>query len=323
MVIKQAKEVLRIEAEAIQNLINRIDKNFVRAVDILYSGKGRVVVTGVGKSGIIGRKIAATLTSTGTPALFLHPVEGMHGDLGIVMKEDVVIAISNSGETEEINSIIPIVKRIGASLIAFTGNIESTLARKSDVTIDIGVEREACPLGLAPTASTTATLAMGDALAVALLNKRSFQKVDFHRIHPGGSLSKRLMLRIRDVMLTGEDIPIIHEEQSMKEALEEITRKDIGLTLVVDHKEMLTGIITDGDLRRLIQNNDNLLEIPVKELMTLNPRIIDEDKLAGEAIEEMERHRITSLAIIDEGRRIKGIVHLHDLLGKGEFKFRS
>ncbi|MBI4619514.1 MAG: KpsF/GutQ family sugar-phosphate isomerase [Desulfobacterales bacterium] len=323
MVIKQAKEVLRIEAEAIQNLIKRIDKNFVRAVDILYSGKGRAVVTGVGKSGIIGRKIAATLTSTGTPALFLHPVEGMHGDLGIVMKEDVVIAISNSGETEEINSIIPIVKRIGASLIAFTGNVESTLARKSDVTIDIGVEREACPLGLAPTASTTATLAMGDALAVALLNKRSFQKVDFHRIHPGGNLSKRLMLRIRDVMLTGEDIPIIHEEQSMKEALEEITRKDIGLTLVVDHKQMLTGIITDGDLRRLIQNNDNLLEIPVKELMTLNPRIIDEDKLAGEAIEEMERHRITSLAIIDEGRRIKGIAHLHDLLGKGEFKFRS
>jgi arabinose-5-phosphate isomerase len=239
------------------------------------------------------------------------------------MKEDVVIAISNSGETEEINSIIPIVKRIGASLIAFTGNLDSTLARKSDVTIDIGVEREACPLGLAPTASTTATLAMGDALAVALLNKRSFQKVDFHRIHPGGNLSKRLMLRIRDVMLTGEDIPIVHEEQAMKEALDEITRKDIGLTLVVDHKEMLTGIITDGDLRRLIQNNDNLLEIPVKELMTLNPRIIDENKLAGEAIEEMERHRITSLAIIDEGRRIKGIVHLHDLLGKGEFKFRS
>ncbi|MFH1625872.1 MAG: KpsF/GutQ family sugar-phosphate isomerase [Pseudomonadota bacterium] len=322
MVIKHAKEVLRIEAEAIENLIDRIDKHFAEAVDIIYSTTGRVVVTGVGKSGIIGRKIAATLTSTGTPALFLHAVEGMHGDLGIVMKGDVVIAISNSGETEEVNSIIPIVKRIGASLIAFTGNVKSTLAKNSDVTIDVGVEREACPLGLAPTASTTATLAMGDALAVALLNKRAFQKQDFHRIHPGGSLGERLMVRVRDVMLTGERVPVVHEEQTLEEAIEEMSLKDLGLTLVVDQKSALIGIITDGDLRRLMQQKETLLDRPVKEIMTRNPKTIGEDKLAGQALEEMERHRITSLAITDESERIKGIVHLHDLLGKGQFKFR-
>lgn len=323
MVIRQAKEVLRIEAEAIQNLISRIDRNFARAVDIIYSSKGRVVVTGVGKSGIVGRKIAATLTSTGTPALFLHPVEGMHGDLGLVTKDDVVVAISNSGETEEVNSIIPIVKRMGASLVALTGNTESTLARNSDVTIDIGVEREACPLGLAPTASTTATMAMGDAVAVALLDKQSFQESDFHRIHPGGSLGERLMVRVRDVMLIGKGIPVVRGEQPMRKAVEEMTKKDLGITLVVDQEDLLIGIVTDGDLRRLIQNKGNVLERPVKEVMTPDPKTIDEDKLAGQALEEMEKHRITSLAITDESKKIKGIVHLHDLLGRGEFKFRS
>ena len=322
MVIKQAKEVLRIEAEAIKNLIIRIDKNFTRAVDIIYSTQGRVIVIGVGKSGIIGRKIAATLTSTGTPALFLHPVEGMHGDLGIVMKDDVVLAISNSGETEEVISIIPIVKRLGANLIVFTGNLDSTLARNGDVTIDISVEREACPLGLAPTASTTATLAMGDALAVALLDKRSFQVKDFHRIHPGGSLGDRLMVRIKDVMLKGEDIPIVNEKQCLNEAIQEMTGKDIGLTLVTDQNGILTGIITDGDLRRIIQKKGNFLQRPVKEVMTLDPKTISEDKLAGYALEEMEKYKITALAIVDEEKNIKGIVHLHDLLGKGEFKFR-
>jgi len=323
MVIKQAKEVLRIEAEAIQNLIDRVDKNFANAVDLIYLSRGRVVVTGVGKSGIIGRKIAATLTSTGTPALFLHPVEGMHGDLGLVMKDDVVLAISNSGETEEINSIIPIVKGIGAGLVALTGNPDSTLARDSDVTIDIGVEREACPLGLAPTASTTATLAMGDAIAVTLLDKRSFQKADFRRIHPGGNLGERLMVRVRDVMLTGKGIPIVRVEQPMTDAIDEMTNKNLGLTLVTDSEGILVGIITDGDLRRLIRSVDNILQRPVKEVMTLDPKTIDEDKLAGHALEEMEKHRITSLAITDDIKRIKGIVHLHDLLGRGEFKFRS
>ena len=322
MVIKQAKEVLKIEAEAIKNLIIRIDKNFTRAVDIIYSTQGRVIVMGVGKSGIIGRKIAATLTSTGTPALFLHPVEGMHGDLGIVMKDDVVLAISNSGETEEVISIIPIVKRLGANLIVFTGNLDSTLARNGDVTIDISVEREACPLGLAPTASTTATLAMGDALAVALLDKRSFQVKDFHRIHPGGSLGDRLMVRIKDVMLKGEDIPIVNEKQCLNEAIQEMTRKDIGLTLVTEQNGILTGIITDGDLRRIIQKKGNFLQRPVKEVMTRDPKTISEDNLAGYALEEMERHKITALAIVDQEKKIKGIVHLHDLLGKGEFKFR-
>jgi len=322
MVIKQAKEVLRIEAEAIRNLINRIDESFSKAVDIIHSSKGRVIVTGVGKSGLVGRKITATLTSTGTPALFLHPVEGMHGDLGIVMKDDVVLAISNSGETEEINSIIPIVKGIGAALVAFTGGIESTLARNSDVFIDIGVEREACPLGLAPTASTTATLAMGDALAVSLLNKQSFQKTDFQRLHPGGTLGDRLMVRVKDIMVTGRKIPVIHEEQTLKAAIDEMTEKGLGLTLVVDREDALVGIITDGDLRRLIHHKVRILEISVKEVMSRNPKTTVEDKLAGEALEKMERHRITSLAIIDERNKIKGIVHLHDLLGKGEFKFR-
>ncbi|MDY6856989.1 MAG: KpsF/GutQ family sugar-phosphate isomerase [Thermodesulfobacteriota bacterium] len=322
MVIKRAREVLKIEAEAIKNLIIRIDKNFTRAVDIIYSTQGRVIIMGVGKSGIIGRKIAATLTSTGTPALFLHPVEGMHGDLGIVMKDDVVLAISNSGETEEVISIIPILKRLGARLIVFTGKLDSTLARNGDVTIDISVEREACPLGLAPTASTTATLAMGDALAVALLDKRSFQTKDFHRIHPGGNLGERLMVRIKDVMLQGKEIPIVNEEQSLSEAINEMTNKDIGLTLITDNNDLLTGIITDGDLRRIIQRKGNFLRRPIKEVMTRDPKTINEDKLAGYALEEMERHKITALAIVDEEKHIKGIVHLHDLLGKGEFKFR-
>ena len=322
MVIKQAKEVLQIEAEAIQNLIGRVDKNFSKAVNLISTCKGRVVVTGVGKSGLIGRKIAATMTSTGTPALFLHPVEGMHGDLGIVVKDDIVLAISNSGETEEVNSIIPIVKRIGAKLIAFTGDRESTLAESSDVIIDIGVEREACPFGLAPTASTTATLAMGDALAVALLQKSQFKKTDFHRVHPGGSLGERLMVKVRDVMVTGNKVPIVHEEQPLREAVDEMNRKDLGLTLVTDGHDVLKGIITDGDLRRIIKHKGNILDRPVTEIMTPDPKTIDEDKLAGQALEEMESQRITSLAIVDKNMRIKGVIHLHDLLGRGEFKFR-
>ncbi len=322
MVIKQAKEVLRIEAEAIQNLVDRIDKNFVKAVDIIYAGKGRVVIIGVGKSGIIGRKIAATLTSTGTPAIFLHPVEGMHGDLGLVMKDDVVLAISNSGETEEVNSIIPIVKEMGAGLIAFTGNTGSTLARNSDVVVDIGVEREACPMGLVPTASTTATLAMGDAMAVALLEKQSFRKADFRRIHPAGNLGERLMVKVKDVMMTGGGIPAVYGEQSMKEAVDEMSDKNLGVTLVLDREDVLIGIITDGDLRRLMGYKGNILEKPVNEVMSRNPKTIDGSKLAGQALEEMEKHRITSLAIVDWDKKIKGIVHLHDLLGRGEFKFR-
>lgn len=280
-------------------------------MNVIYSSKGRVVVIGVGKSGIIGRKVAATLTSTGTPSLFLHAVEGMHGDLGIVTKEDVILAISNSGETDEVNSIIPIIKRIGASMIAFTGNTDSTLAVNSDVVIDTGVEREACPLGLAPTASTTATLAMGDALAIALLNKRSFQKKDFHRIHPGGNLGERLMVKVKDVMLTGKEIPCVRYDQTLREAIEEMTKKDIGLTLVVNHENILNGIITDGDLRRIIQFEGNVLEKMVKEVMTHNPKTINGEKLAGQALEKMEKHKITSLAIINKNKKIKGIVHLH------------
>lgn len=322
MTIKQAKDVIRIEVEAVQSLIERVDENFVSAVKMILSSKGRVVVTGIGKSGIIGRKIAATLTSTGTPALFLHPVEGIHGDLGMITRDDVVLAISNSGQTEEIVRLLPSIKKIGAKIVGFTGGLDSTLARNSDVVINCGVEREACPLGLAPTSSTTATLVMGDALAVTLMEKRSFKAKDFALLHPGGTLGERLKLRIKDVMLTGSKVPKVLQDSSMKEAIAQINKHNLGFTLVIDSQGTLCGIITDGDLRRLLQEPGDVLKKPVKDIMTHDPKTIDKEKFAGEAIELMERFEITALAVVDTKRRVKGIVHLHDLLGKGEFKFR-
>lgn len=322
MTIKQAKDVIRIEAEAIQSLIERIDEKFADAVKMILSSKGRVVVTGIGKSGIIGRKIAATLTSTGTPALFLHPVEGIHGDLGMITRDDVVLAISNSGQTEEIVRLLPSIKKIGAKIVGFTGGLDSTLARNSDVVINCGVEREACPLGLAPTSSTTATLVMGDALAVTLMEKRSFKAKDFALLHPGGTLGERLKLRIKDVMLTGSKVPKVLQDSSMKESIAQINKHNLGFTLVTDSQGTLCGIITDGDLRRLLQEPGDILKKPVKDVMAHDPKTIDKEKFAGEAIELMERFEITALAVVDTKRRIKGIVHLHDLLGKGEFKFR-
>ena len=281
----------------------------------------RVVVTGMGKSGHIGNKIAATLASTGTPALFLHPAEGIHGDLGMVTRGDVVIAISNSGETEELNRMLPSLKRIGIKIIALTGNRDSTLAKNSDVVIDVGVAEEACPLGLAPTASTTATLAMGDAIAVVLLDKRGFREEDFACYHPGGALGKRLLLRVRDLMHTGDAVPKVSEDTVVKDAIYEISSKKMGITSVVDVKGQLVGLISDGDLRRWMErtekSGENLLAKKAREVMTRNPKVIIRDALAAEAVAIMESNSITCLLIVDQEHKPEGVIHLHDLLKAG------
>lgn len=322
MVINSAKRVLKIEAEAIKHLLKNIDESFTKVVDLILSCKGRIIVAGVGKSGLIGKKISATLSSTGTPSFFLDPAEAIHGDLGMVLEDDMVLAISNFGETEEINKLLPFFKKNKNKVIAFTGKRNSTLAKKSDIVINIHVEKEACSLGLAPTASTTAALAMGDALAVALLDKRGFKKKDFVRLHPGGTLGKRLMLKVGDIMKTGKSIPIVHEQATMMDAIREITAKNQGFTSVVDKKGKLKGIITDGDLRRAIQKNVDFNRQKVKTVMTLNPQTIEKDKLVAEAIARMEKKAITSLVIVDKFKRPVGVVHLHDLLGRNEFKIK-
>jgi arabinose-5-phosphate isomerase len=317
-----AREVLTIEAEGVSTLIAKLDARFLQAVDLIYGSRGRVIVTGVGKSGIVARKLVATFNSTGTPALFLHPVEAMHGDLGMVARGDVVLALSNSGETRELTILVPSLRRLEVPLITFTGRPQSSLARDSQVAIDTGVPREACPLGLAPTASTTAMLAMGDALAVVLLTKRGFQAADFHRFHPGGSLGERLSLAISEVMLTGARVPLTRPGHPLSRAIEEMDAKKLGVTLVVDGKGVLKGIITDGDLRRALRQWGNILEKPAKEVMTRQPRTVGPGALASQALELMEHHAIMVLPVVDEGGKVLGIVHLHDLLGRGEFKFR-
>jgi arabinose-5-phosphate isomerase len=318
---EQAKRVLKIEADAITALISRIDERFEQAVDIVLGCKGRVVVTGMGKSGLIGKKIAATLTSTGTPAQFLHPAEGIHGDLGMVTRGDMVIAISNSGETEEIARMLPSFKRLGIKIIALAGSMDSTLAKNSDVVLDVSVREEACPLGLAPTASTTATLAMGDALAVALLDKRGFKKEDFACFHPGGTLGKRLLLRVADLMHTGSAIPVVSEETMIKDAIYEISSKKMGVTSVLNADGTLVGVISDGDLRRWMEKTgktgENLLTKKAKEVMTRNPRIINRDALAAEAVAIMEKNSITCLMITNNEMKPEGVIHLHDLLKAG------
>jgi len=320
-ILKLAKEVLTIEGEGIFGLLGKLDDNFVRAVELLFTLAGRVIVTGVGKSGIVGRKIVATMNSTGTPALFLHPVEAMHGDLGMISPDDAVLALSNSGETAELTILLPSLKRLGIPLIALTGRIDSTLARQSNVVIDVGVPREACPLGLAPTASTTAALAMGDALAVALLTLRGFQASDFRRFHPGGSLGARLSLAIKEVMLRGDHVPRVSPELKLSEALAEIDRKGFGAVLAVDGSNRLLGIFTDGDLRRCLANYGTITDLTVAEVMTAAPHAVGPDALASQALELMEQKAITVLPVVDDQRRVLGIVHLHDLLGRGEFRF--
>ncbi|MCD6487164.1 MAG: KpsF/GutQ family sugar-phosphate isomerase [Syntrophobacterales bacterium] len=315
--IKHAKEVLKIEAESILELVDKIDAGFSRAVEFICEAKGRVIVTGIGKSGLVGKKIVATLTSTGTPAIFLHPVEGLHGDLGIVTRDDVMLAISNSGETSELNTLILSVKDIGLSLIAFTGNMSSTLARNSDVVIDVSVDREACPFGLAPTSSTTATLAMGDALAVALVEKMDFTERDFYKFHPGGHLGQRLMARVKDVMIGGDDIPVVFSGASALETIEKMDRKNLGFIFITDRKKHLLGILTDGDLRRHIRKGTKLKGRPVDDLMTETPKTIAPDTSLARTIEIMQTDEITALAIIDSDKHLEGYVHLHDILGRG------
>ncbi|HUI68561.1 MAG TPA: KpsF/GutQ family sugar-phosphate isomerase [Nitrospirota bacterium] len=318
---EQAKRVLKIEADAVAALIGRIDERFEQAVEMILDCEGRVVVTGMGKSGLIGKKIAATLASTGTPALFLHPAEGIHGDLGMVTRGDTVIALSNSGETDEIARMLPSLKRLGIKIIALTGNTDSTLAKNSDVVINVGVKEEACPLGLAPTASTTAALAMGDALAVALLDKRGFREEDFACFHPGGTLGKRLLLRVRDLMHIGDAIPAVSEGTLIKDAIYEISSKKMGVTSVLDGAGKLVGVISDGDLRRWMERTEktgeNLLAKKAKDIMTKNPKVTNRDALAAEAVAIMERNSITCLIVTDHDAKPEGVIHLHDLLKAG------
>ncbi|MBF0627088.1 MAG: KpsF/GutQ family sugar-phosphate isomerase [Magnetococcales bacterium] len=315
--LERARQVLGMEAEAILAMAARLDERFGQAVELLLACRGRVVVTGIGKSGMIGRKIAATLASTGAPALFLHPAEGSHGDLGMVTRQDVVLLLSNSGETGEVLGLLPVFKRLGVPLIALTGRMESTLARMSDVALDIGVEREACPMGLAPTSSTTAALAMGDALAVCLLEKRQFGPEQFALLHPGGSLGRKLLVRVADRMHTGARIPLVRKEETVRSALFEMTAKRFGMTGVADETGRLVGIITDGDLRRLLERDPDPLNRLAGAIMTLNPKVIAAEALAAEATRIMEQAKITALFVVTPEQRPLGVIHLHDLLEAG------
>ena len=320
MIKNSAIETLRIEADSIVKLIDRVDDEFVAAVECILACPARVVVTGMGKSGHIGRKIAASLASTGTPAFFMHPAEAFHGDLGMVTAHDVVIAISNSGESTEVVNILPIIKRIGAKIIAMSGRRDSALGKNSDFFVDIGVEKEACPLGLAPTASTTATLAMGDAMTVALLEARNFTKNDFALFHPGGSLGRRLLLTVENVMHSGEDNPIIPCGHTAQEALFMMTDKGLGATSVVNEAGEFIGLVTDGDIRRGLAKGSQFLNEAVENMMTRNPQTIHKDKLAAEALSVMEKHQprpITVLPVIDGDNKPVGIIHLTDLLRQG------
>ncbi|MDR3561824.1 MAG: KpsF/GutQ family sugar-phosphate isomerase [Negativicutes bacterium] len=320
MIIEQAQKVLSIEAAAIEALIPRINGQFTAAVDMILACSGRVIVTGIGKSGLVGTKIAATFSSTGTPAFFLHPAEGIHGDLGMVTADDIILALSYSGETTEVIGILPALRRIGARIIAMTGREDSTLAKNADLVLDVAVEMEACPLGLAPTASTTATLAMGDALAVVLLSMRRFTPEDFALFHPGGSLGRKLLLTVEKVMHGGENNPTIAAGKSVKEALFIITAKGLGATAVVDPTGRLAGIITDGDIRRALEKGFDFLNQPVELFMTKTPRTITKDKLAAQALNVMEKNKprpITVLPVVDDAGRPIGMIHLTDLLRQG------
>lgn len=312
-ILKLAERVLRLEAEGILGLAERLDARFLRALELLRDCRGRVVVTGIGKSGIVARKVAATLASTGTPALFLHPAEGVHGDIGMVTRGDVVLAISNSGETEELLTLLPAIKRLGVPLIVFTGNPGSSLARNADVVLDVSVREEACPMDLVPTSSTTAAQAMGDALAVALLELRGVTPEDFAVVHPGGSLGRRF-LKVEELMHTGDAIPVVSEKTPMTEAVLEMTGKRLGATVVVDAAGRLTGIITDGDLRRALQRDQQLLRKRAGEVMTRAPKTIGRGELAAKALEVMEHYAITQLVIVDAQDGPAGIIHLHDIL---------
>jgi arabinose-5-phosphate isomerase len=312
-----ASETLQIESDAILALKDRLgtsaDSEFALALQILLQCKGHVVVSGMGKSGHIARKIAATLASTGTPAMFVHPAEAAHGDLGMVTESDVLIAISNSGESEELLAIVPVIKRLGAALISMTGKPNSSLASLAHVHLNIAVAKEACPLNLAPTASTTATLALGDALAVALLDLRGFREEDFARSHPGGALGRRLLTHVRDIMRTGEDIPAVHPDVLLPAALLEVTRKGLAMTAIVDASNHVVGIFTDGDLRRLIEEGKDFSRAQIKEVMHINPRVLGPEQLAVDAVELMEKHRINQVLVVEKDGTLVGALHIHDL----------
>lgn len=315
--IRKAREVLRIEAEAVSSLIKRVDKNFEKAVRMMLVCKGKIVVTGMGKPGFIGAKISATLSSTGTPSLYLHPADAIHGDVGRVSRDDVVVAISNSGETEEIIRLLPTIKKIGAKVIAMVGNPRSTLARYSDVIVDVAVKKEACPLNLAPTASTTAMLAMGDALAIALLEQRGFKEEDFAFYHPGGSLGKRLLLKVEDIMREGKANPTVKEGMRVKDVLLKITEARAGSANVVNKKGALTGIFTDGDLRRHLGVDPLLPTRPVREVMTKGPITISKDMLAADAFRILREKKIDEIPVVDKKKRPIGLVDVQDLLKAG------
>ena len=317
MIRKIAENVFRTEAKAITDLTVRLDHRFEDAVERLYNCKGKVVVTGMGKSGLIGRKIESTLASTGTPAFFLHPAEAVHGDLGMVSRGDIVIAISNSGETEELVKILPTFKRLGVPIICLTGKLKSTLAKNSEVVLDVSVKEEAGHLGIVPTASTTAALAMGDALAITLFEKRGLKEEDFHYLHPGGTIGRRLLVHVSDLMHTGDAVPVVSGNDSMRDVIITMTEKKLGMTTVVDSKENLCGIITDGDLRRLLEKEGDPFNQMASEIMTSHPKTIPAQMLAAKAVQIMEEHSITSLVVVEEDKKILGIIHLHDLLRSG------
>lgn len=317
MLKERAKEVLKIESESIKRLSSRINKDFEKAVKLIFASKGRVVVTGMGKAGIIGQKISATLSSTGTPSLWLHAVEAIHGDLGRVRKDDVVIAISNSGETEEIVRLIPYIKKIGSNLIAMTGNIRSSLAKNSNATLDVSIKEEACPLRLAPMASTTTMLAMGDALCAALMDKRGFKKSDFAFLHPGGNLGKKLLLKVEDIMRKGDANPIVREHHRVKDVLLAITAARAGSATVVDEKRRLKGIFTDGDLRRHLEEDPDLSKRKVKDVMTKRPKALKKGCLAVEALRLLQEYKIDEIPIVDENGCAIGVVDVQDLLKAG------
>lgn len=312
-----ARRVLRIERDALSSLINRIDSSFERVVNAIYNIEGRVIVTGMGKPGFIAQKISATLSSTGTPSLYLHPAEALHGDLGRVTKDDLILALSNSGETEEMVKFLPIIRKIGAKLVAMVGNIGSTLAKNADYIINTSVKREACSLGLAPTTSTTAMLAMGDALAVALLEKKGFKAKDFALFHPGGILGKRLILTVEDIMRKGRDNPIVNENYKVKKVLLAITKARAGSASVVDAKGKLTGIFTDGDLRRHLESQPDLINKKVKDFMTKNPTAIKKERLAAEAFDILRSKKIDEIPVVDDKKRPIGLLDVQDLLKAG------
>ncbi|MFZ5948529.1 MAG: KpsF/GutQ family sugar-phosphate isomerase [Stygiobacter sp.] len=316
-IISLGKKVIKIESEAVESLINKLDKNFAKAVELILNSKGRVVYTGMGKSGLIARKIVATMNSTGTAAIYMHPTDALHGDLGMVRKDDIVILISKSGYTEELINLVPMFKRINVPIIGMIGDENSKLAKDCDVILDVSVKEEACPFDLAPTSSTTAALVMGDALAISLLELRGFTAEDFALLHPGGSLGKRLALKISEIMYSGKDVPVVYEDTSLKDTILEITSKRLGTTCVVNEKGKLTGIITDGDLRRLLEKTIDIKELKALDVMTKNPKTISQDLLASFALQMMEQFNITSLIVVDKEKYPIGMVHLHDLVKLG------